>query len=74
MGLASCACAIFAMLILTANTAEAAARTASVSGDWNNTATWGGLPFPIAGDTVTINSGITGENCRLHVQLPVLQQ
>ena len=39
--------------------ASAAARTASVSGNWNNTATWGGSSVPIAGDTVTINSGIT---------------
>lgn len=36
-----------------------AARTASVSGNWNDTATWGGASFPVAGDTVTINAGIT---------------
>jgi hypothetical protein len=34
-------------------------RTASVSGNWNNTATWGGSSVPVAGDNVTINSGIT---------------
>ena len=38
---------------------HAAARTASVSGNWSNTATWGGNPVPVAGDTVTINSGIS---------------
>ena len=37
----------------------AAVRTASVSGNWNNTATWGGLSVPTAADDVTINSGIT---------------
>jgi len=36
-----------------------APRVASVSGNWNNTATWGGQSVPVAGDTVTINSGIT---------------
>ncbi len=39
--------------------AMAAARTASVTGNWSNTATWGGSAVPVAGDTVTINSGIT---------------
>jgi hypothetical protein len=34
-------------------------RTASVSGNWNATATWGGAAVPVAGDAVTINSGIT---------------
>ena len=38
--------------------AFAAARTASVSGNWNSTATWGGSSIPVAGDTVTINSGV----------------
>ena len=37
----------------------AAVRTASVTGNWNNTATWGGLSVPTAADDVTINSGIT---------------
>lgn len=39
--------------------APTANRTASVSGNWNNTATWGNNPVPVAGDNVTINSGIT---------------
>ncbi len=37
---------------------EAAARTASVSGNWSSTATWGGSAVPVAGDTCTINNGI----------------
>jgi len=37
---------------------NAATRTASVSGNWSNTATWGGAPVPIAGDIVIINSGV----------------
>lgn len=39
--------------------APLANRTASVTGDWNNTNTWGGKSVPVAGDNVTINSGIT---------------
>jgi hypothetical protein len=37
---------------------QAAARVASVTGDWGNTATWGGAAVPVAGDTITINTGI----------------
>ena len=47
------------LLFASASPAWAAARTASVTGNWNNTATWGGSSVPVAGDTVTINSGIT---------------
>jgi len=36
-----------------------AARTVSVTGNWNSTATWGGLSVPGTSDAVTINSGIT---------------
>ncbi len=36
-----------------------AARTASVTGNWADTATWGGSSAPVAGDTVVINTGIT---------------
>lgn len=39
--------------------AHATAYTASVTGDWTNTATWGGSGPPVSGDTVTINNGIT---------------
>ncbi|MEI7437322.1 MAG: hypothetical protein WCL16_11030, partial [bacterium] len=39
--------------------AVAASRVASVSGNWNSTATWGGLSVPVLGDTVTNNAGVT---------------
>jgi hypothetical protein len=48
-----------AMALLGFNSSFAAPRTASVSGNWSSTATWGGLSVPVAGDTVTINTGIT---------------
>ena len=35
-----------ALAALPVTPAYAAARTASVSGNWNNTATWGGLSVP----------------------------
>lgn len=38
---------------------HAALRTASVSGLFSNTATWGGLSVPVAGDDIIINTGIT---------------
>lgn len=34
-------------------------RTASVSGNWSNTATWGGSAVPTDGQSVAINGGIT---------------
>jgi hypothetical protein len=34
-------------------------KTASVSGNWSSTATWGGAAVPVDGDAVIINSGIT---------------
>jgi hypothetical protein len=37
----------------------AATRTASVSGNWNATATWGGQSVPVVGDDVIINNGRT---------------
>jgi hypothetical protein len=46
------------MLIVSIGT-FAASRTASVTGDWNNTATWGGESVPGQGDDVTINAGVT---------------
>ncbi len=45
-------------LLLTVTFAQAQ-RTASVSGNWSSTATWGGQPVPTASDAVTINSGVT---------------
>ena len=33
-------------------------RTASQSGDWNNTATWGGQSVPTSSDDVTVNNGV----------------
>jgi len=38
-----------------------ALRTASVSGKWSDTTTWGGESLPVIGDFVTINNGITVE-------------
>lgn len=38
-----------------------AARTASVSGLWSNTATWGGAAVPVDADTVTINASVVVE-------------
>lgn len=49
-----------AMLILFSTiTCNAAAKTASVSGSWSNTATWGGTAVPTSADDVTINPGIS---------------
>ena len=36
-----------------------ATRVASVSGNWNDPATWGGQPVPTSTDDIIINSGIT---------------
>jgi len=45
-------------MILGQSPAWAATRTASVNGNWNNTATWGGSSVPGSADSVTINAGI----------------
>ncbi|MFA6353833.1 MAG: peptidoglycan-binding domain-containing protein [Candidatus Paceibacterota bacterium] len=45
--------------LVSTSKAEAYARTASVSGAWGDTATWGGNSVPVAGDTVTINAAVT---------------
>jgi len=44
---------------LTVSFAQSAVRTASVTGNWNSTATWGGAAVPTASDDVVINSGRT---------------
>ena len=49
---------IFLSLFLEVS-ASAATRTASVTGNWSNTATWGSNPYPVAGDAVIINTGVT---------------
>jgi|GEM_PF-916570 fibronectin-binding autotransporter adhesin len=38
---------------------KAATRTASSSGNWSSTSTWGGSAAPVAGDLVIINGGVT---------------
>ena len=47
------------LLILAGEFVVGATRTASVTGNWSNTATWGGNPVPVAADAVIINPGIT---------------
>lgn len=49
---------VIAMLFLSGS-AFGATRTASVSGNWNSTTTWGGSSVPTSADAVIINSGIT---------------
>ena len=53
------ACVIANLFLFSTNVSFAATRTASVSGNWSNTATWGGAAVPTSADAVTINSGIT---------------
>ena len=47
------------LLALTPASALATAYTASVSGNWNSSTTWGGAGVPGASDTAAINAGIT---------------
>ncbi|MCX6226447.1 MAG: hypothetical protein NTV01_17140, partial [Bacteroidia bacterium] len=54
-----CKYLVIACFFLTVGIAGQAQRTASVSGNWSNTATWGGAAVPTAAQTVTINNGIT---------------
>lgn len=54
-----------------------ATRIATVSGDWNNTATWGGNPVPVTGDwaqingdvVVTIPTGVSAACARVYIGL-----
>ena len=47
------------MILMFSVTMAQAQRTASVSGNWSSTSTWGGSAVPTSSDAVTINSGIT---------------
>ena len=47
------------VIILCVLRSYSATRTATSSGNWSNTATWGGNPVPIASDDVIINGGVT---------------
>ena len=47
------------MLLLGVESVYCATRTASVSGNWSNTATWGGAAVPTSSDDVVISNGIT---------------
>lgn len=58
VGLAVALCLLLPA-VLTTSIAEGAARTASVSGNWSNTTTWGGAAVPTSVDAVSINNGIT---------------
>jgi len=48
-----------AMIVLLSSSDVLAQRTASVSGLWSSTTTWGGQPVPTVSDAVTINNNIT---------------
>ena len=50
---------LFLLAVLLSGSSRAASFTAKVSGNWNNPVTWGGASIPGAGDTVTINDGVT---------------
>ena len=49
----------FALVLLFTAAVATAQRTASVTGNWNATATWGGAQPPTSADAVTINAGVT---------------
>jgi len=51
--------AVLAFAALLLGSSSMWATTASVSGPWDNTATWGGAAVPTSADPVTINSGVT---------------
>ena len=50
---------ILSIFLLAASIVKAQTRTASVSGNWNNIATWGGASVPSSGNDVVINNGVT---------------
>ena len=49
---------IFSIILLTAFATQAATKTATVSGNWSNTKTWGGKAVPVANYIVVINGGV----------------
>lgn len=49
----------FVCLFFVSLNAKAATKTASVTGNWDATATWGGTAIPTTGDIIIINSGVT---------------
>ncbi len=49
---------LFLLLSAVGNMAFGALRIASVSGNWSNPATWGGMAIPTNSDDIVINSGI----------------
>ena len=50
--------AALTLLALIGSSTVFAQRTASVTGNWSNNATWGGSTPPTSADAVTINSGV----------------
>jgi hypothetical protein len=50
---------IMLVLVLIASVTQAQTRTASVSGNWNNVATWGSASVPTSANDVVINDGVT---------------
>jgi len=53
------AIALIAMLCVLPTFGYSAARTATVAGNWSNTATWGGSAVPTSSDDVTITVTVT---------------
>ncbi len=49
---------MFVLIVALGATAFSAAKTASVTGAWSATATWGGVAVPVAGDNIIINTGV----------------
>jgi len=47
------------ILVLSVGSANSVTRTATVSGNWDSTTTWGGLPVPATNDVVVINNLVT---------------